>query len=429
MKRTKIYSLVLLLLLGVEGNALTLDEALKKAKKNSTYIKSSLKTLESLNYDIKEKERANYGRFDLQASYTHYDNERTLSVLTPSQMSSGKPIVTSQDILSVGVSYTLNLFNGFKDVKAIEIASLQKEIANNYHKLTLKEIAYNVKSLYLSILALESQQKAQTADIEALESLHSKIALKVKLGSIAKIDELKSLADLVSAKTKLSSIKTNITIAKESLATLMMQDSVDNLEDISIAVDEMGLKSLQSYEDDIALNDKVVLASLGVKKAQKNSALVDGSYYPKVDFSAYYGQNSDIVEFESEDMWQAGVTLKWNIYDFGRKDALAQKADIALYKTQLEKQKVQREIKKEIVEAVARVKESIESYKNAKIQLELLAQTQKIEEIRYENGASNINDLLYTKSRYSLAKSMLIGSKYSYKKALYFLEYIVQKGE
>ena len=58
-----------------------------------------------------------------------------------------------------------------------------------------------------------------------------------------------------------------------------------------------------------------------------------------------------------------------------------------------------------------------------------MSETEKIESIRYENGASDINDLLYTKARFAMAKSSYIQAKYSYQNAIYYLDYVMERGE
>ena len=197
---------ILLVVFALNLYAISLDEAIDVALKNSTELKKSSLGVDLAKKSLDEKKLSNYGKVDLIASFTHYNLPRTLTPLTPSRMQSGDIIPSTEDMYSIGVSYSVNLFNGFADTSAIEVSSLQKEISKNMHLLSKEQIIYNVKSLYINILSFEAQLKAQKLYIKTLEKLYEDVKLKVSLGTLAKIDKLKALADLKRAKSKLTDI-------------------------------------------------------------------------------------------------------------------------------------------------------------------------------------------------------------------------------
>ena len=200
-KITHLSKLVLLSSLALNLSALTLDEAISTTLNNSTDLKKISMNVDAAKSDVKEKKSANFGRVDLLASYTHYNIARTLVPLTP--LSITPTIATTQDMMVAGVAYNVELFSGMATTRSIEIAALQKELAKNLQKLTKEQLTYNVKTLYVNILALKAQGEAQSLYAKALQELHKDILLRVKLGNAAKLDELKSSADLNRALSKL----------------------------------------------------------------------------------------------------------------------------------------------------------------------------------------------------------------------------------
>ncbi len=416
--------------------ALTLDEAVQTALNNSVEIKKISMDVELAKENIKEKKASHYGRVDFQGSYTHYNLPRTLTPLTPASMVNGAAqIPTTQDIFVAGVAYNVNLFTGMSDTHSIEIANLQKEMAKNITALSSEQIIYNVKTLYTNILALNAQIDAQQEYVEALKKLHEDIELKVKLETLSRIDELKSLAELNHAKNDLKKITTNRDILKESLATLMFVDTISNLEPIDIKVDEIPLKQ-NNYKATLMQSKKLTLSKQSIQKSIKQEQIASASYYPKVALNAYYGQsagyndatNPKPDEFNHEQLWQIGIDLKWNIFDFGKTSSLTQKSKIATLQAQLDEAQTKRELTKDLKEALSKIELAISSYKSAQSELSLMEETQKIEQIRYDNGASDINDLLYTKARYQLAHSGFINARYEYQNAIDYLNYILEKG-
>ena len=429
------YAKMLLLstLIAMQGSALTLQEAENKALSNALELKKIEYSIEQAHYKKEQTNSLKYGTFDLVGSYTHYNLARTLTPLTPTSITPNTP--STEDMLSLGLSYSVNLFTGFAQTRDVEIASLQEDMAQSYKTLGKNKIVYNVKTLYISILLQKAQKKAQLKYLESLESLHNDVELRVKLGSSAKIEELKSLADLKRTQSRITSIETNIKILKENLATLMMVDSLDEIEDIEIAVDESSVAQISEYLDALKNSTKLQVSKTALKQKEKMVQKSDALYYPKLAFNAYYGVNAGVNDknnpnsgdFESDDLWQVGLNLKWNIFDFGSKNATSQIAQIALSDAKLQQRGIERELKRDLIEAMSRIKESIENYTSAKSELSLMEQTQKIEKIRYDNGASDINDLLTTQARYQMALSSFIATKYRYKNAIYYLEYVVEK--
>ena len=426
--------LILLSSLALNLYALTLDEAVQTALDNSTDVKSLELSTQSAQSDIKDKKSANYGRVDFVASYDHYNLPRTLTPLTPASLGGGADAIpTTQDLVNAGVSYNVDLFTGMRDTCSIEISTLAHEMSKIQASLTKEQIVYNVKTLYMNILAQEATLKAQEEYVEALKKLHANIQLKEDFGQLSHLDALKSQADLSHASSQLAGIVSGLEILKESLATIMMVESVENLEGVAIDV-----KPLEERSDANLLENtrKIKLAKLDIEKSIKQEELSSSAYYPQLGFNAYYGQsggvndetNANSGQWDNAEVWQAGVDLKWNIFDFGKTSAQNQKSKIATMKSRLAATKTSRELQASLQEAFSKIKLAVANYKSAQSELTLMDETQKIEQIRYDNGATDINDLLYAKSRYVLAKSSVIASEYEYQNALSYLDYILEKG-
>ena len=433
-KISHLSKLLLLSSLALNVSALTLDEAIDTALNNSTDLKKISMNVDAAKSDVKEKKSANFGRVDLLASYTHYNIARTLAPLTPASMT--PDIATTQDLMSAGVAYNVELFSGMATTRSIEIAAIQKEVAKNLKKLTKEQLIYNVKTLYVNILALKAQREAQSLYAKALESLHKDILLRVELGNAAKLDELKSSADLNRALSKLQEIQSNIEILKATLASVMMVDSISDLEPITIDLANVDMNK-ENYQETLAKTTKIKVAELDIQKKEKLKEKASAMYYPKISFSAYYGQSAGINDdtnpnsgdFENQEIWQAGVDLKWNIFDFGKTSSLNQKSKIAQMQSRLDSLKTKRDLERSLSEALSKIELSIKSYESAQSELSLMEETQKIEQLRYDNGASDINDLLYAKARYQLAKSSFINAKYNYQNAKNYLDYLLEKGQ
>lgn len=408
--------------------ALSLDESVALGLKNATKLKETALSQEIVAINKKSKEAAQLGAFELIGAYDSYNLPRTLAPLTPSSISPTIP--TTENLFSTGVKYSVALFTGFAQTKNIEIEDIQKSSAEIFEKLTQEQIVYNVKNMYLSMLSLQNQQKALDAYIQAQEQFVATLHESVTLGKKAYIDELKAQSDLQESLAKKQNLKSSREILEESLR-YVIDGNVGTLEDISIDVvkKEFEIESLELLDRVKALDLtlKIIDMKIGIKNSYK---------YPQISFDAYYGQNfgfNDAAnpnegDFNNQELWQVGIKIKYTLYDFGANSYEAQMLELQKIQTQAQNEGFKRELYRDLHIGLSGLNKTIADYKNSVTKYELLDASAEIEKARYDNGLASINDLLFVNAQKELAQASMIDAKYSYQKALYYIEYILEKG-
>ena len=427
---------------------LTLDDTISKALQNNTQLKKiSLQTEQSS--QIKKSKKANrYGKLNVLSSYDHYNSSRTLAPVAPVQTASDPTnaykVPTTQDMFSTGINYIVVLFNGYAQQNSYKISDILEKTSYMKEELAKEELIYNIKSLYISLLALQKQLIAQKEYTRSQKDLVSQIEYAYKLGKKSYLDTLKAKNSYQSSLYFEAKLSSNIDILKSSLTLLIGGEPFDKAEDIQIdidtpIIDNKNITTLKRYK----------LAQLKSDVANKRVNLQKSSYYPIIDFSAYYGfnygpndttntytdRNTNINttylekgDWNSQEVWQAGIHLKWNIFDFGEKSALLQKEKIAKIEAQLDIENTKLEIDKQLKNGYSKLKLAKTSYFSSKTELELLDEIAKVELIKYENDAATITDLLDAQAKQKVAYAKMITSKYEYKKAKYYINYILEKG-
>ncbi|HEC45334.1 MAG TPA: TolC family protein, partial [Epsilonproteobacteria bacterium] len=354
-----------ILLLTVPLFSSTLDGLIEYAMKHSTVVKQSQAQMELAQASREESTSAHYGSIDLVGSYTRFNLPRTLIPLTPATIAlDAKSVATTKNLWSTGVMYSIPLFTGFAQTRQVEMDSIATRLSQIKLSLTKEQLAFNVASLYLSILALQDMTNAQTKHVEALKKLKNTINNEVKFGKKAQIDLLKAENDLYGNISYLEVIKGNIAITKASLASLVGMDHVGSIKPIKVSVKKPNYSIGKLLNKALSLN-KVAIADLNIKKADKGIEKSESSKLPQVSLSSYYGYNygendsSNFYsgKFENEKNWQIGVNAKWTLYDFGKRDAATQKAKIAHMTAAPDKQQTLLDIKKSLIEASVKMKQ------------------------------------------------------------------------
>jgi len=425
--------------LTLSGSALfgsTLDGLIQYAMKHSTVVKQSEAQMELAEASREESTSAQFGSIDLVGSYTRFNLPRTLIPLTPSTIAiDPKGVATTKNMFSTGLMYSIPLFTGFAQTRQVEMDSIATRLSQSKLLLTKEQLAFNVASLYLSILALQEMSNAQNRHVNALKKLKNSISDEVRFGKKAQIDLLKAENDLYGNLSYLEVLKGNVAITKASLASLVGMEHIRSLTPIKVSVKKPNYSINRLLNVASSLN-KVAIADLNIKKAGKGIEKSKSSKLPQVSLSSYYGYNygendsSNIYsgEFESEKNWQVGLNAKWTLFDFGKSDASTQKAKIARMQATFAKQQTLLDLRKSFVEAVEKMKQEYANYQGNVKQYTLAKKSEKIEKVRYKNGVSTINDLLYATSQTHLSRAKLIESKYNYQKGKFYMDYLLEKG-
>ena len=409
---------ILLFLSALSLQAITLSDAIETGLKNNPdFLIQQNKIL--LSNEVKNlKKASNFGKVSLRGSYTKYNIPRTLTPIVPPIT---PDILTSKEIGSLGMAYDVTLFSGFSGLRDVEIASLSQNASKIALKLSREQLIYNIKSLYLKILSLKSQKNAAFEYLNALEKLQDIVNVGVNVGKKPKIDLLKVKADLEMANVGVKELDANIKILKQTLASVIGVDSITELEDIKTNLDtelnEHDIKSLSRYQLSIIEEQKSI-------KKLKNA---DSSYYPNLSLNGYYGNNYG--EGESDDIWQVGLGMNWVLYDFGFRKANVQRAKLEKLQSTLETRKTKLTLTKDLQEAKLKVGIAQNRLQSAKAELELVKETMKIEEMRYEQGVGTIYDLLFAKARYQNTLSKEINTRYTLQNAIYYYKYITENGD
>ena len=408
----------------------TLQQLVTYGLKHSPMIRASKAKSELSRLSREASQAAQYGELNLIGEYTHYNIEHTLAPLPPSAMASGIPVTTTKDIFTLGLNYAVPLFTGGAQTRQIEIDQIASVMAEGSLKLTKAQLIYNIRTLYLSILSLREILHAQHTHTYALLKLKKQIDTEVNIGRKASIEQYKSQADISASKTQEEILRSNIEITKATLSALIGKQA-GRLASVKFTLKKPQYSTKKLLQKVSGLT-RLKLEHLQLQKSQKMIQKAEAASMPQITLNAYAGKNfgEDIhsEDWDSEDIWQIGIKGQYNLLDFGKRAIGEEKARIAMLQAQIHLQQVTLDIKKQLRQAISKIKLSHAQYHGNNTQLRLSKKSAQIEKVRYENGTSSLNDLLLAKSRVQFAKAKVIESKYNYQKNRYFLDYILEKG-
>ncbi len=406
---------------------LTIEEAVNLALENNLSIKQQILNKEISKYQTKEKKAEKYGNINGFINYTHYNIPRLVAPISPPL----DPVAISglkgaKNITIPGIQYNVPIFTGFKIKKGIEISNLKSKLSEVSINLTKNEIAFNVKSIYLKILSLKKQKEAMEHYERALNQLYENIAMLFELGKKPEVDLLKVEYSKKSVESNIEALENAISTLKETLRTLMnIEDKQFELEEINfteigkISKDEL----LKIYYSKLFSTQKIEIQKEISQKKLKQSK---SDYYPNLFFSGQYQRN--LGNGVNKELWQVSLILNYTIWDFGKRSSKKIQSELDLRKTLIEEQKLKLDIGRKITEALNQIKTADFKIKATKKQLEYAKEVEKIEKLKYEEGVSSLYDYLYAQSQRYIAESNYYQALYEKQRAIYYLDYVLEKG-
>lgn len=417
------------LLITIPLFATTLPELIQSGLAHNSIIKKTDLQIELMKAKQNESQAKKFGSVDVVGSYTHYNLPRTLAPIVPSSLSPTSSIDTTQDLFSTGIQYSVPLFTGGALEQQVHIDKLSQSVGESKKRLSRQELIYNIRSLYLSALSLQEVSTSQKAYILALTKLRDMIAYELKLGRKAKIELLKADNNLQEAKGEVAVTLSSLQMVKLTLESLTHSKKIGHLEPLDVTIDTPNT-SINSENLDAL--ERFKLQDLEIKKGTKMVSKVEALQKPQVGLNSYVGYNYDVDQrdpLEKEQLWQVGFNITWNAFDFGATSAKIQQAKIAKLQAIVDKEETTEGFKKLFAKVQGEISTAFANHQSNQSQYHLLMESEKIEKARYQAGVATINDLLLAKSKTQLAKSKMIQSRYAYQNGIYYLDYLLERGE
>jgi len=412
---------VVILFASAFSHAVTLEELINEALKNSPILKQK-------NMDVKVREAKGrsvkaqrFGEVKALLKGTRYEGQRILYPLTPPL--DPKNLVGAENQIVAALSYTLPLFTGFELQRSIDIANLMKEIREIDYRLTKNQLVFNIKSVYLKVLELQRNLRTLEAYRSSLEKLHSDVKLAVELSKKAEADLFKVRYQLEQVQGEIEKVRNSLMTLKQVIIYLVGREDLDlsKFEDIG-KTHSLNLNNLDRKVGELEVLRRT---NLYEKVAHKKLEIAKGKYLPKVYFNASAQRN--IGNGEYKDLWQVGFVIEFTLLDFGKRKSHYIQSKLELEKARLVKKNLKLKIKKDITDALGRIRSAQANIEVARRQIEYAKKIEEVEEAKYNEGVSDMFNLLYAKAQRIKAETEYYRAFYERERAVAYLYYLLEE--
>ncbi|MGL4253872.1 MAG: TolC family protein [Fusobacteriaceae bacterium] len=324
------------------GRTLTLEEAIELSIDRSREIKIAEKNLEISKKNVSSAFKLALPSVVYSGQYQKGEYERGLGVNRTVDDKTGYT-------QSLGISQPL--FQGGTVIGAIKGAKVYQSSANLEYLASKRDIRLEVVNIYSSIIKNERDIQAFEASQKELLARYERQKTQFEMRLIVKTDLLKTEYSLLDVEAKIEKSVNEIKILKENLKLKLRIPSEEEIQLTEFRVKD-NLTAEIDYENDLRQAKEESISALlaqnnveisEVEKIRKRAELL-----PKVDGFMKYGTFAEQQKYSDtidEGEWRGGISVNWNVFQFGK--------DYDLYsasKIEIEKQTLNQDIARDNIE-------------------------------------------------------------------------------
>lgn len=211
------------------------------------------------------------------------------------------------------------IFQGGKAFSAKSVEdSLYEAIRFQYQGIR-NEVAYQVYNTYFRVLLSRELLKVREEAVSLLQDELVKAQRKFNVGTISNFDVTRAEVSLANARTPLIQARNSLSIALEELKRVLnididrellntrVSDSLKRTWD-TIDAGEAATKAKEQNPEIKRLYQVMLASEHGVDFQRAN-------FLPSLNFSANYGVERTAFVPKNFEGWQAGLNLKWTLFD------------------------------------------------------------------------------------------------------------------
>jgi len=281
----------------------------------------------------------------------------------------------------------------------VEHAKLARDTERERLRLVKQSTIDRVRQTYYGILqtqsALESTQETITSYRELDRVTSDKVAQQVSLRS-ASLDVRTRLAK---AEYEALNLSNELATKKEQLNDLLGRDVRTDFR-VNPAADVNGFPADLENARNRALEQRPEIreARLKIKQAEVDRRIKKSEYIPDVSAGFLYMTFRNFDDFIPKNLGSAGLALKWEVFDWGRKrDELAEK-DKTIEQTKERLREAESRILIDVSDKFRKLQQTRQAFVVAQLAEETARETLRVNTNKYKLTAALLSDVLQSQS-------------------------------
>lgn len=411
--------LAMLFLLGSTTSAaaeiFSLAQTIQTALKENLELKIAWEEVQAAEYTRMARQTEFFPTFSASYEYTYHDQERrSLGALT-------RP----QDENSVAAKISQPLFTGLAITNQYKIAELESDLARHRQQTAQRDIVFEAKNAYFSILKAEKITAVAEQAVEQLSANHKVARDFYQVGMIPYNDLLKAEVELANARQdrivaenrlKISQTNFNKLLRRPINAPLTLVD-IQDYSTLELNL-ETCLETAKKERKELAIRD------LQVEIAAREVELTRSSHFPTITLEGTYfrnetgfavGSGEPIGFIDDPDGWDISAMATWELFKWGKTTSSVREKLSRLSQSRHRRSQIEDAIELEVKEAYLRTQDSESNIRAVEKAVEQAKENFRITEQRYTEQMATTTDVLDAQTLLSRTLTNYYNALYDFK--------------
>jgi outer membrane protein len=363
------------------SQVLSLKAGLELAYQNSAKLKVVVQKTAIAGESVTQAEAAYRPAIDYQVSATNQESE-------PEQIYGG------------GISATQPLYTFGRLTNNLELARTQLDNARQDELKIKQELTYNVIEAYYKVWVAEQSLIVATNSLENMGRHYQQVKRFYETGNASKFELLRAEVQWESLRPAVIKAQNEIALAKLSVATLIgwPQETAFTVsfDPESLPLPEE-IKNVSGAIVNEAYQNRPEMRQIQIAAvaAHLKTALAEAEYRPKLGLKGEYNRaGTEFQPFDWEPTWSLTLAVTGNLYNGSatRSKVNASRQEEAI--NTLQETALRDQIRLEVEQALQNQKESLETIKSNRFNMELARESLRLSQARFDAGMGTTVDIM-----------------------------------
>lgn len=401
MKKLIFINLIFASFLFGQSKTFTLEESIQIGLENSKEIKISSSRVVTSDAKLTEVTSQMLPAISFGASYMRLSDIPPFEVQIPG---AAVPVKIQDPVLnafSLKLGFQQPLFTGFRLSSLRSAAKLNLQATEIEHSGKINSISFIIQEAFWNYYKSKQVLSLVTENVKSLEQHVNDTKKFLDNGLATRNDLLKLEVRLSNTKLLYVEAKNRVRVTKAAFnkAIGLPLDS-----DTDVYAGIISVNKIEKGFDELlpeAFENRDELKSLGyrVKAGGENVSAANAAWFPSVYLSGNYYYNNPNQRImpqvdEFNDTWDVGVSLKWDIWNWGKRSSQVEQAKQLLVQSEMVFELTKEAVQLDVYSNYLQLQSEIEMVELSRLTLEQAEENYRITKDKYNYQLATSTDLI-----------------------------------
>ncbi|MBT8491755.1 MAG: TolC family protein [Deltaproteobacteria bacterium] len=404
-----------------EQSALTLKQALDTARRRAPDLAIAAQSEVGAVRRRTAAKRTRLPSLSVQSAVNVWTEELAFDLGVDPMTGMASSVVVREQITSQSnVSISLPLSGQLVLSHYIDAAEANSAAIKADSKTTALDVQQRTAETYLALLAAQGEREIADAVVRQREAQLARAKVLQGGGVLQRVDVMRLEAAVAEAKRAEIAARTRAASVADALAVTIGAPgrTLSAIDDFPKQPQAPAAQLGGLPEKALANRPELVALRARVRAARSSAKVERAPLYPTINAVGTFQYNTGQGPFLPKSAFFAGLTLEWNLWDWGQTWNKVKAAEADATRAQLQGKQVADNISLDTRTRLREANASYESLRVAEVGSKAAEEAFRIQSVRFQEGATTTTELLEAETEVTRARLGLNQARYTYYIAL-----------